>query len=297
MHKLKIYNKKIYRHLLFLLLFLGVVIFFIYLFSPFREGMTNTWSADTIKNFPPAWAKYMYAAQKSATPSVTELQSQGTQLMNGMILPLTSDAEAQQYISSGNWGYTTDQIKALTLAINQRNAAANPPQTSEQINTQINQIQVSYPFGLIQFFWGNMPTMYSLNAYTRGYGGCLANSTGDYSFMKLDASGNPTIPVSNDQLPGLLPGFKFINSPCNICELGNNPPNYSCPFSLSDSSGNTIPITPVMEYSWKVGQFAPAPVSVPTQIPTQMPNSSITAPNSGSSITDKLKNALSALTG
>jgi hypothetical protein len=52
-----------------------------------------------------------------------------------------------------------------------------------------------------------------------------------------------------------------------------------------------------MEYSWKVGQFAPAPVSVPTQIPTQMPNSSITAPNSGSSITDKLKNALSALTG
>jgi len=296
MQKLKMYNKKIYRHLLFLL-FLGVVIFFIYVFSPVREGMTNTWSADTIKNFPPAWAKYVYTAQKSATPSIPELQSQITQLMNGMIVPFASDAEAQQYISSGNWGYTTDQIKAVTLTINQRNAAANPPLTSEQINTQINQLQAGYPFGVVQYYWGNMPAMFSLNASTRGYGGCVANSTGDYSFMKLDSAGQPTIPISNDQLPGLIPGFKFINSPCNICELGNNPPNYSCPFSSSDSSGNTIPMNAIMEYSWKVGQFSPAKVSVPTQIPTQIPNSSITAPNSGSSITDKLKNALSALTG
>jgi hypothetical protein len=312
------FNKKIYLQLL---LFLCVVIFFIYIFSPvasFREGMTNTWSADTIKNFPPAWAKIAYAAEQVATPpgtqSITQLQQSTTQVMNSSFIPFATDAEAQQYISTGTWSWTPDQIKAATLYLNQQNATAKPPQTSDNINATVAGFQTMYPFGTIQYILGTARTINVFSMTARGYGGCVADSAGNYSFMKQDASGNPTIPVPNDQLTSLIPGFTFINGSCNPCELTNNPPNYSCPYSLSDSSGNNVPPDPLMEYSWKLGPFAPAsvsgsvmgsalgsvpgsgPGSVPGSVPGSGPGSVTGSTTSDTSVTDKLKNALSALT-
>jgi len=295
-------NKKIYLRLL---LFLGVVIFFIYIFSPivsFREGMTNTWSADTIKNFPPAWAKNVYAAEQTSTPpgtqSIAQLQQSATQMMSGFFMPFATDAEAQQYISTGTWSWTPDQIKAMTLTANQQNATAKPPQTSDKINAAVAGMQKMYPFGIMQYGWG-MRTLIEFTMTARGYGGCVADSAGNYSFMKQDASGNLTIPIPNDQLTSLIPGFTFINGSCNPCELSNSPSNYSCPYSLSDSSGNNVPPNPMMEYSWKLGPFAPVSVSGSVMGPvTGSVPGSVTGPvaeSNTSSVTDKLKNALSAL--
>ena len=152
-------------------------------------------------------------------------------------------------------------------------------------------MQKMYPFGFMQYSFGNVPTIVGLTMAARGYGGCVADSAGNYSFMKPDASGNITIPVPNDQLTSLIPGFTFINGSCNPCELDNSPSNYSCPYSLSDSSGNNVPPNPMMEYSWKLGPFAPASVMGPVTGPVTGP----VAESNTSSVTDKLKNALSAL--
>jgi len=38
--------------------------------------------------------------------------------------------------------------------------------------------------------------------------------------------------VDYNDLENIIPGFKFVNGPCNPCVALNSPPNYSCPFTL-----------------------------------------------------------------
>jgi hypothetical protein len=57
------------------------------------------------------------------------------------------------------------------------------------------------------------------------------------------------IPLDYNNLEKKIPGFSFINGPCNPCEALNNPPNYKCPFVL-DISGNMGGVTPVWQHLW-----------------------------------------------
>lgn len=49
-------------------------------------------------------------------------------------------------------------------------------------------------------------------------------------------------------IPGLVNGFKFLNGPCNPCSPLDNPPNYSCPFSLN--TGNGAEVSPIWKLLW-----------------------------------------------
>lgn len=46
--------------------------------------------------------------------------------------------------------------------------------------------------------------------------------------------------VADADIPSVLTGFEFVNGPCNPCVALENPPNYSCPFSLDVGSGGDI---------------------------------------------------------
>jgi hypothetical protein len=46
--------------------------------------------------------------------------------------------------------------------------------------------------------------------------------------------------VSNADIPGLVPGFKFLKDECNPCLALNDPPDYSCPFSLNVGDGGEV---------------------------------------------------------
>ena len=46
--------------------------------------------------------------------------------------------------------------------------------------------------------------------------------------------------VSNADIPGLVPGFKFLKSECNPCLALDDPANYSCPFSLNVGDGGEV---------------------------------------------------------
>uniref|UniRef100_A0A6C0DEA6 Uncharacterized protein n=1 Tax=viral metagenome TaxID=1070528 RepID=A0A6C0DEA6_9ZZZZ len=52
-------------------------------------------------------------------------------------------------------------------------------------------------------------------------------------------------------IPGLVNGFKFLNEPCNPCSPLDNPPNYSCPFSLN--TGNGAEVSPIWKLLWYPG--------------------------------------------
>jgi len=46
--------------------------------------------------------------------------------------------------------------------------------------------------------------------------------------------------VSNADIPGLVPGFKFLKNECNPCLALDDPANYSCPFSLNVGDGGEV---------------------------------------------------------
>ena len=60
-------------------------------------------------------------------------------------------------------------------------------------------------------------------------------------------------PVDYNELPKLIPGFKFTGAPCDPCVALNN--SYTCPFQL-DISGSLPGVSSVWQYLW-----APASVS------------------------------------
>jgi len=61
--------------------------------------------------------------------------------------------------------------------------------------------------------------------------------------------------VEFGDIPGLVNGFQFLNGPCNPCSPLDNPPNYSCPFSLN--TGNGAEVSPIWKLLWYPGGGAP----------------------------------------
>lgn len=55
--------------------------------------------------------------------------------------------------------------------------------------------------------------------------------------------------VDYNDLENIIPGFKFINGPCNPCEAVGANPNYSCPFSLNTKNNGPL-ISNVWNYLW-----------------------------------------------
>ena len=60
-----------------------------------------------------------------------------------------------------------------------------------------------------------------------------------------------TTPLDYNNLESVVPGFSFLNGPCNPCEALNNPPNYNCPFKL-DIRGSKKGISAVWKYLWNL---------------------------------------------
>jgi hypothetical protein len=66
------------------------------------------------------------------------------------------------------------------------------------------------------------------------------------------------------KLPTLLPGFRFINAPCDPCAALDSPPKYTCAFSLTDK----VP-SPIWTSLWGIKNqpLAPAAVAPPSAAP------------------------------
>lgn len=68
--------------------------------------------------------------------------------------------------------------------------------------------------------------------------------------------------VGFSDIPGLVNGFKFLNGPCNPCSPLDNPPSYSCPFSLD--TGNGAEVSPIWKLLWYPSGVATPSVSTPS---------------------------------
>lgn len=57
--------------------------------------------------------------------------------------------------------------------------------------------------------------------------------------------------VDYNDLESLIPGFKFLSSPCNPCKAMSATPDYSCPFSLKVKNKSPF-ISDVWQYLWNI---------------------------------------------
>jgi hypothetical protein len=58
-------------------------------------------------------------------------------------------------------------------------------------------------------------------------------------------------PVDYNDLENIIPGFKFLNGPCNPCSSMDQPPDYSCPFRL-ELKGQLPFISSVWQSLWNI---------------------------------------------
>lgn len=158
------------------------------------------------------------------------------------------EADVKSFISTGIWPWSpgfTDAIKKMLI---------NAPNTDPtSITTDINNAQKLIPEQLYIAWFGAFDALgFSQVAKTKKIG-CnidpVSNKSIGDSMFTLDDNGKvTTTPVANDQLPTLIPGFTFLNEPCNPCNLFNG--TYDCPFAYPDESGKPLLPGFVMDYAW-----------------------------------------------
>jgi hypothetical protein len=103
------------------------------------------------------------------------------------------------------------------------------------------------------------------------YSGLLDNRSDDIIKCNLKNDTNPTLEritytgkggiyneqtekvtqVNYNDLESLIPGFKFLSSPCNPCKALSSTPDYSCPFSLKVKNKSPF-ISDVWQYLWNI---------------------------------------------
>lgn len=89
---------------------------------------------------------------------------------------------------------------------------------------------------------------------------CGYNKDGDLSMREIQYNGNDgivynhvktTSPIDYNNLENIVPGFSFLNTPCNPCDALKNPPSYDCAFNL-EIRGSKKGISPVWKYLWNL---------------------------------------------
>ena len=87
---------------------------------------------------------------------------------------------------------------------------------------------------------------------------CNIDDNGNASLEKTEYTGKGGIfgeqtskksPVDYNNLESEIPGFKFLNGPCDPCKALNSTADYSCPYSL-DVNGGRSGVSSVWNYLW-----------------------------------------------
>ena len=88
---------------------------------------------------------------------------------------------------------------------------------------------------------------------------CSDNTENNSSIQKTTLHGynlwngyknTTTTDISNENIPNEMPGFSFVNKPCNPCVTLDDPTNYSCPFRLNVEGDNEI--SDIWKHLWNV---------------------------------------------
>ena len=227
---------------------ISICIFLLYLLTnnkkeEFITLKSTTYSDATITDY----NNYITKLQADAKEAGKTIRPVAVENLQKMGVP---ESDVENYIKTGSWVWSTEFTNVM------KQTELNTPNTGQDetsITNAIIEAQKIYPelyfVGLYGLFYG---LAFSQVAKANNLG-CKIDpttkkTTGD-SMYTLDASGNvSTTAVNNNQLPTLIPGFTFLNSPCNPCDILNF--NYSCAFAIPDEQKQAMFPGFIMEYAW-----------------------------------------------
>jgi hypothetical protein len=194
-----------------------------------------------------------------------------------------SQSELDYFLKNGMWPWSQDVINLYTEAINKNNFIRTYSCDSLNYARKIyNQAAIllllsmetkegSFLTSGVQINGGpkndleDLPSGYGDFAYQSGLKEhmnpvikCNIDDNGNASLEKTEYTGVGGIfgeqtskksPVDYNNLESEIPGFKFLNSPCDPCKALNSTADYSCPYSL-DVKGGRSGVSSVWKYLW-----------------------------------------------
>lgn len=247
-------------------------------FNSSKTSTTSTtstyvpWSQTTIDNFED-W-------QNTKNPNIifdlSNIQQQAT------------EDEAKQLIQNGKWTWDDDTKKLFMENVQSNTMIKTNPQDALNVartiyNQNIIKQMLSWKAKEGQFLLTGIFVDSSMNhtgdTNDNTYGvlsglvspnknliKCGKNTDGEMVMQMTQNMGNDGITgahnkqitdVNYNDLPNMISGFSFINSPCNPCVALNNPPDYTCPFSLSDGKNG---VSSIWKNLWGLDDSEPSSV-------------------------------------
>jgi len=242
----KYYQNLLFRFIFFLFFFVFLFFLAILLVYPFFinqninkklvvESFTNAWSDDLKKRF----LNYQ-----------TTINENNNQFDLNVLQAQVRPEEVETYLKSGYWTWSDDLIKQYLIEVGNNNIIKLDPGVS------LNYAMRLYNQNAIKeiLAWNSKEGNFLLNGVDLGVS--VSNNqqynvaSNPHNTIKCSAdaimektvynginkwNGYPNKTVSalkNEDLPKEIPGFSFINGPCNPCSALNYPADYSCPFNI-----------------------------------------------------------------
>lgn len=209
-----------------------------------KEGFT--WSAQTIQ----AFKKYENTFNPTYSFDLNTLQNQ------------VSDHDVNYLLENNKW-YWSDETKQLYI-----DAISSNTSISIDPSIALDQAQTIYNENAIKqmLAWNTKEGHFLLYGVTIGNTKGLPDNINNIircgtssssSSSNNNSNNNPTLekithigydgingniikqitPIENQNIEQQVPGFKFLNGPCNPCTPLNNPQDYSCPFAINVGDG------------------------------------------------------------
>jgi hypothetical protein len=194
-----------------------------------------------------------------------------------------SQSELDYFLKNGMWPWSQDVINLYTEAINRNNFirtySGDSLNYARKIYNQAAILQLlsmetkegNFLISGVQINGGpkndleDLPSGYGDFGYQSGLKKhmnpvikCNIDDNGNASLEKTEYTGVGGIfgeqtskksPVDYNNLESEIPGFKFLNSPCDPCKALNSTADYSCPYSL-DVNGGRSGVSSVWNYLW-----------------------------------------------
>ena len=241
----------------------------------FNSSSTSTfvpWSQTTIDNF----EDWQNTKNPNLIFDLSNIQQQAT------------EDEAKQLIENGKWTWDKDTKKLFIENVQSNTMIKTSPEDAlNKARTIYNQTVIkqmlSWKAKEGQFLLTGIFVDSSMNHAGDSNGNtygvlsglvspnhnlikCGKNTDGEMVMQMTQNMGNDGITgahnekvtdVDYNDLPNMISGFSFINSPCNPCLALDNPPDYTCPFSLSDGKNG---ISSIWKNLWGLDESEPSSV-------------------------------------
>jgi len=209
----------------------------------FKEGFDNSsvnnWSPELIRDF----LNFQSIYNPTFTFDTNILQKQAT------------PEEVNYLFNNKKWPWSQETKQLYKETIMNNNIISVDPEVSLTVSQSIyNENAIKQILS-----WKTKEGLFLLNGAIIGHTENLpdninnlakcVNNNGDFIMKKIINKGYGSIngemiktitEINNEDIPYLVPGFKFINKPCNPCGPLNDPTDYSCPFSINVGDGNGI---------------------------------------------------------